>query len=302
MKALNKHFSLLGNTGFVQFETLEDEGFGFKPAGPALESGGLVIRESAQEGVVGKLLAINNTPDFLLLTDMDILKGSKQNRVANTSVLIAPESKIIINVSCVERLRWDYTSPVFKMSKHSMDQNLRSAKAASLSNESQGHFSRESTQSRMWSIISNKVSARKMSNPTEDYEKELGEGLRTTRSKRKIDAVPSCNAVMIFINHRFFAMDLFGNRDAYQYYFPGISDSACLQQHGKTGGNLLTEVEAFYRLDEHLDELDSNLEPSRVANGVGKIRRDRRIDYPGFELSYEGRPVHLASFSTGRQE
>lgn len=302
MKALNKHFSLFGNTGFVQFETLEDEGFKFKPAGPALESGGLVIRESAQEGVVGKLLAINNTPDFLLLTDMDILMGSKQNRVVNTSVLLAPESKTTIDVSCVERLRWDYTSPAFKMSKHSMDHNLRSAKAASVSNESQGLFRGESTQSRMWSMISNRVIARKIPNPTDDYEKELGADMRTTRSKHRIDAVPSCNALMIFMYHRFFAMDLFGNRDAYRYYFPGISNSAYRQQHDMTGDNLLTEAEAFYRLDEFLDKLDGNLEPSRVNNGVGKIRRDRRNEYPGFELSYEGRSVHLASFSTGEPE
>jgi hypothetical protein len=30
-----------------------------------------------ESGVVSKLLAINTTTDFLLLTDMDILKGAK---------------------------------------------------------------------------------------------------------------------------------------------------------------------------------------------------------------------------------
>jgi len=302
MRALNKHFSLSGNTGLVQFETLEDEGFGFKPAGPAINSGGLVIRESAQEGVVGKLLAINNTADFLLLTDMDILKGSKQNRVVNTSVLIAPESKTIIDVSCVERLRWDYTSPSFKISNHMMDHNMRSAKAASLSNESKGLFRMGSTQSCMWSMISDQVSAGKTHNPTEDYDKELHERLKTTISQPMIDAIPACNAIMIFVNNKILSVDLFGNREAYRYYFPGLRDSACRNISGEKSDRPLTEAEAFYRLDDYLDELVANLEPFTVLNGVGKLRRDRRKGFPGFELSFQDRPVHLASFSISRKE
>jgi hypothetical protein len=301
MKALKKHFNLIGNTGFVQFETPGDEECAFKPAGPALENGGLVITESAPEGVVGKLLAINNNADFLLLTDMDILKGSKQNRVVNTSVLFAPESKTIIDVSCVERLRWNYTSPSFKLSVHRMDYDMRSAKAAFVSNESQGLLKGASTQSRIWSIISDRVGARKMPNSTEDYVKELVANLKTARSQPKISDVPSCNALMIFTGHRFFAMDLFGNREAYRYYFPGIIDSAYLHQRGSKSDRLLTKAEAFYKLDEYLDELYANLELSEVTKGVGKVRRDRRNYYPGFELSYENKPVHLASFSTGRE-
>jgi hypothetical protein len=91
-----------------------------------------------ESGVVSKLLAINTTSDFLLLTDMDILKGAKQNRVVNTSVLIAPNSKSELDVSCVERFRWTYTSPSFKISPNAMDFNLRSAKASTINNRLAG--------------------------------------------------------------------------------------------------------------------------------------------------------------------
>ena len=138
MKTLTKTLHTTNNISLLQFETLERDGFPFKPAGPAIEKEGLIIKEFMESGVVSKLLAINTTSDFLLLTDMDILKGAKQNRVVNTSVLIAPNSKSELDVSCVERFRWTYTSPSFKMSTNAMDFNLRSAKASTISSRLAG--------------------------------------------------------------------------------------------------------------------------------------------------------------------
>ncbi len=296
MKALRKHLTTIENLGIVQFETLEDAGFGFRPAGPAIESGGLIIKESAREGVVNSLLAINETPDFLLLTDMDILKGAKQNRVVNSSVLIAPESKTGIDVSCVERLRWDYTSPTFKMSDNSMDPGMRSAKAASVNQEAEGMMKGESTQSRMWGMITSKIACRGSSNPTEDYEKELEEERVKNESFRKIDVHADCNAMMVFVDKKIVALDLFGNREAYGFYFPGLRDAAFQLMGNAPADELIAEAEAFYRLDEYLDEVELNLKLSDVVNGIGTVRRDTREKNPGFELSYRQKPVHLASF------
>lgn len=280
----------------MQFETLEDEGFAFLPAGPAIESGGLIIKESAREGVVNSLLAINNTSDFLLLTDMDILKGAKQNRVVNSSVLIAPGSNTGIDVSCVERLRWDYTSPTFRMSDNRMDPGMRSAKAESLRQEAEGITRGESTQSRMWSLISGKIAGKGSSNPTEDYERELQEERVTDESFRKINARAGCNAMMVFMDKRIVALDLFGNREAYSFYFPGLRDAAFQMRGNAPAGNAIGEAEAYYRLDEYLDEMELHLKPSEVSNGTGTLRRDTREKNPGFELSYRQKPVHMASF------
>jgi hypothetical protein len=296
MKVLEKHLTTNGNLGIVQFGTLEDEGFAFLPAGPAIESGGLIIKESASEGVVNSLLAINNTPDFLLLTDMDILKGAKQNRAVNSSVLIAPGSSTGIDVSCVERLRWDYTSPTFRMSDNRMDPGMRSAKAESLRQEAEGITRGESTQSRMWSLISSRITGKGSVNPTEDYEKELQEEHVTDESFRKIGAVAGCNGMMVFADKQILALDLFGNREAYRFYFPGLRDAAFRMRGKVPSGKAIGEAEAFYRLDEYMDEMELHLKPSEVLNGTGTLRRDTRENNPGFELRYHRKPVHMASF------
>ena len=67
MKIINKQIQRAENITLVQLESLEGEGFGFRPAAQAIEKGGLVIKEVRQEGSVNTLLAINQTKSLLVL-------------------------------------------------------------------------------------------------------------------------------------------------------------------------------------------------------------------------------------------
>ncbi len=87
MKTTAKKLTTYGNLGLVQVRVEKETNFLFRPAGPEIKTGGLIISESTGEGVVGKLLALNNTAAHLLLTDADVLVGAKQNRVLNKSML-----------------------------------------------------------------------------------------------------------------------------------------------------------------------------------------------------------------------
>jgi len=295
MKTLTKKLQVVGNIGLVQFGTLEDEGFGFKPAGPAIEKGNLIIKEARAEGTVSKLLAINETTDYLLLTDMDILKGAKQNRVINVSVLLAPMSKTEMDVSCVERLRWDYTSPDFKISDEGMDLDMRSAKASSLKSEAQGSFEEENVQSRMWNMVSSKMSAMGFSNATEDYEQFLRKGRKRKWSERRIVADKLCNGLAVFMDGQIMSVDLFGNRNVYAYYFPKLSDA--VKRNANMEEKKIDQAEAFYRLDEFLDNLQFvELPENKTIQGAGSLMMIKQENIPGFRLSFKNQEVHLAAF------
>ena len=63
-----------------------------------------------------KIMLVNNTGDSrVLFLEGEELRGAKQNRVLNTSVLIAAHSKTTIPVSCVEQGRWQYRSRHFSL-------------------------------------------------------------------------------------------------------------------------------------------------------------------------------------------
>ena len=60
-------------------------------------------------------LMVENKGDMrVLFIEGEELVGAKQNRILNTSILVPAKSKTKIPVSCVERGRWRYHSPMFR--------------------------------------------------------------------------------------------------------------------------------------------------------------------------------------------
>ncbi|MDP9437977.1 MAG: TIGR02452 family protein, partial [Actinomycetota bacterium] len=72
----------------------------------ALEGGSLRVEELDESGSVPELRVVNGGSTAVLILEGDELIGAKQNRVANSSVLVAAESELVLPVSCVERGRW----------------------------------------------------------------------------------------------------------------------------------------------------------------------------------------------------
>jgi hypothetical protein len=97
-------FPLLGDARAEQdLSLLED----------ALQAGTLHIEELHEGGSVPELRVVNEGIFPVLILEGDELLGAKQNRVVNSSVLVAAESELILPVSCVERGRWSYRSRAF---------------------------------------------------------------------------------------------------------------------------------------------------------------------------------------------
>src|SRR5262245_43265918 len=75
------------------------------------EAGDLVqVTEVDEAGSVPTLKVVNMTDQPLFLIDGEELVGAKQNRILNTTVLVAARAETTIPVSCVEQGRWGYRS------------------------------------------------------------------------------------------------------------------------------------------------------------------------------------------------
>jgi len=94
----------------------------------ALERDQLRVSEVSESGQVGRLTAENTGDTPILLVDGEEVKGAKQNRIINTSILLEPHSKVVIPVSCTEQHRWSYRSRTFAESDSMMAYSLRSRK------------------------------------------------------------------------------------------------------------------------------------------------------------------------------
>ena len=68
----------------------------------AFEAGFLQVSEVSESGSVPELVVRNTGKLPILILDGEELAGAKQNRVVNTSILVPPEAKIVVPVSCTE--------------------------------------------------------------------------------------------------------------------------------------------------------------------------------------------------------
>src|SRR5262249_32535130 len=85
---------------------------------------------SLEEGGSVPELRVHNFSGYkVFIPEGATLLGAKQNRVVNMSVMVAPHSVTIIPVSCVERQRWQYTTPTFSLGAFS-DCQLRGQMSA----------------------------------------------------------------------------------------------------------------------------------------------------------------------------
>ncbi len=119
----------------------------------ALSLDGFKITEVSEGGSVPSLRVINETPQHVLLFDGEELKGAKQNRILNTSILIAAGSALDVPVSCTEQGRWSYDAPQFSSSGNLAHAELRKRKSIDVAmslEQSKVHFS---NQSAVWEEI-----------------------------------------------------------------------------------------------------------------------------------------------------
>jgi len=121
----------------------------------AIESKQVTITETSDSGTVGNLLAQNLSNEFVFFSDGDILKGAKQNRTLNTSILMRPNSKVIFPVSCVEQGRWRFNSREFKNESFSKPPKLRKEMNENvLFNKKKNPKSFDANQSKVWESVS----------------------------------------------------------------------------------------------------------------------------------------------------
>ena len=105
----------------------------------AVAQGTAVVTEVDEKGVVGRLRVENRGDRPLLLIQGEELRGAKQDRVINRSLLLQPGTSAEVPVSCVERGRWRRESQAMHSSGRTLPSTLRARLARRvLRNEARG--------------------------------------------------------------------------------------------------------------------------------------------------------------------
>ncbi|MDZ4182716.1 MAG: DUF6569 family protein [Candidatus Cloacimonadaceae bacterium] len=119
----------------------------------AMAQGTILISEVSQGGSVPNLKVVNRGRIPVLLLDGEELRGAKQNRVLNASVIVAAESELEIPVSCTESGRWHYNAPQFEESGNFVASSIKPGKMESVSQNLKMCASFKSDQGKVWDDI-----------------------------------------------------------------------------------------------------------------------------------------------------
>jgi len=176
----------------------------------ALDAKSLVVEEVSESGSVPDLLVENKGDTRVLFIEGEELIGAKQNRILNTSILIAAHTKTKIPVSCVEQGRWGYKTRRFGSSGSHSPSKLRYALKSSVTRSAKAKRGHRSDQGKVWEEVERQqlaMGASSESAAMSDTFETFGD--RMAEYSDKIKYVEGATGVAVAIGKKVVALDLF---------------------------------------------------------------------------------------------
>lgn len=137
----------------------------------AVEAGLIEVTEASEGGSVPILKVRNKDGLPVFLMAGEHLRGGKQNRVLNASILIDGMVELPIPVSCVERGRWAHRSATFAGSGSSSHSHLRKMMHAQVTSHYRSEGTARSDQGEVWREVDRKLTETQSGSPTQYLEK-----------------------------------------------------------------------------------------------------------------------------------
>ena len=261
----------------------------------ALAGDFLEITEVDHGGSVPYLRVRNLSGENVLLVDGEELVGAKQNRVLNTTVLVAGQTEVVVPVSCTERGRWSYKSSKFADSKVMMAKKARSGKSKSVSHSLKMYHAYCSDQSEVWADIDYMCESYDSHSPTGAmkavYEKREDE---LVGYREAFPSVEDQRGLIVFVNGAFSGCELLSRAGAYAQVHRKIIESYALDAFLERKAS--AEFPSAEKAETLLSEISSWDTERFKSVGVGDDLRLRRRDSHGNALLVDDSIVHVAAF------
>ena len=268
---------------------LSDEGIG---------SGFVTVQEVSEAGSVPDLLVENKGDVRVLFIEGEELVEAKQNRILNTSVLIAAKSKTKIPVSCVEAGRWRFRSKHFGHSGSHSPSKLRFFLKMSVSKsvvEKRGH---RSDQGKVWEEVARQQEAlgavsgtSAMADTFEKYKDRMNE------FREKLQYVDGAAGMAVALGKKIVAVDLFDKPSTCRKVWDRLMSGYVLdafEAKGEEGHAEVADVEQLLQLTNALEW--------QKADPVGEgeeYRAQQGEEIHASALTLHDSPVHLSVVVAG---
>lgn len=250
------------------------------------------VTEVSEAGSVPFLQVANGADRPLLLLDGEELIGAKQNRILNTTVLVAAHTKATIPVSCVEQGRWGYRGRQFRPGDASLYASLRARKAAHVSQSVRAGRGHRADQGEVWAHLAERASELRVDSATgamrDVYARHQ---MDLTAARQALAAQPGQVGALVYMAGRWVGLDLLAG--------PGLFGRAWSRLcAGYVADAIGREPKPRLRLDGGTVLATVAQSPADPAPAVG-LGEEYRLGTPrlsGAALVAQARVAHLMAF------
>ena len=250
------------------------------------------VTEVSEAGSVPFLQVANGADRPLLLLDGEELIGAKQNRILNTTVLVAAHTEVTIPVSCVEQGRWGYRGRQFRPGGTSLYASLRARKAAHVSQSVRAGRGHRADQGEVWAHLADRASQLRVDSATgamrDVYARHQAD---LTAARQALAAQPGQVGALIYMAGRWVGLDLLAGPGLFGRAWPRLCAGYVADAIGR-------EPKAWTRLDAGAVLATVAQGEAECAPAVG-LGEEYRLGTPGLTgatLVAQGRVAHLMAF------
>lgn len=265
----------------------------------AINEGSVIVEEVSEAGSVPTLSVTNKANVRVLFLEGEQLIGAKQNRILNTSILIAANSKTTIPVSCVEQGRWRFKSKLFGSSGTHSPSKLRYALKASVSDSVKRGHGHRSDQGRVWA----EVACLQMSHGVESKSYAMEDTFESYRSQlaelqTQFAYVNGASGVAVALGNQIVCLDLFDKPSTCQKVWDRLLSGALLESLSPSSDDKqagITDVESFIA--------DLGAAPWESGTSAGEGQEFRRATENGVQASalcFDEHIVHGSAVAAGQ--
>jgi hypothetical protein len=259
----------------------------------AIASGATAVKEISHNGSVPELLVENHGDLRVLFLEGEELVGAKQNRILNTSVLVAPKSTTVIPVSCVEAGRWSHMSRGFRASGSHSPSKLRYYVKSSVSHSLRESGQHRSDQHLVWKEVARQQDSLKTPSRTHAMSDTfLAYEERIVQFRNSLRYVTESSGVAVAIGVKVACIDVFDKavvcRKAWNRLLSGFVLDA-LESNAGEGKTSAQEVEQLWS-----DIGAAVWERSEPIGDGEEVRAEIEGRIYASALTFLGLPLHMS--------
>lgn len=264
-------------------------------AGPVADEKGLLdFTELNEAAAVSELLITNRGQMPVLIIEGETLRGAKQHRTINVSVLLPAAERSVVDVSCIEAGRWSSETPMGRAGYHAPS-SLRRSKTESVSMARRLHGSAKSDQGRVWEEVDD--AAERLDAPSESASLLHVYDTREQSLSDLVDDLdpePDQVGVVVAVGDEVRGLDSFDRADTFAAYWPSLRAGYAVDGLDVEAADVIPAT-----AQEFLDAVRHATTEETEATALGREVHISSEGLTAIALEWKGIVRHVSAFRIG---